>query len=102
MSEEKIEKAGKKGKGKKVSVWNWMGTLIVLAIPGVNLIALILFLIFAKAQAKRSYCIALLILWLLGIVLTIAAFLILPDQLAQLADFLRQTATEPVVSLPAL
>ena len=99
---EKAEKAGKKGKSKRVSVWNWMGTLLVMAIPGVNLIALILFLIFAKAQAKRSFCLALLILWLLGIVLTVAAFLIFPDQLAALADYLRQTATEPVVSLPPL
>ena len=92
--------AEKSGKNKKVSVWNWLGTLILMAIPGVNLIALILFLIFAKAQAKRSYCIAVLILWLLGVVLVAAAFLIFPDQLTQLADYMRQTANEPVVSLP--
>ena len=94
--------AEKNGKNKKVSVWNWMGTLILMAIPGVNLIALILFLIFAKAQAKRSYCIACLVLWLVGIALVCAAFLAFPEQLSQLADYLRQTANEPMVSLPGI
>ena len=94
------EKSGKSGKSKRVSVWNWMGTLILLAIPGVNLIALILFLIFAKAQAKRSFCVAWLILMLLIIVLTVAALLIFPQQLTDLATYLRGLAAEPVISLP--
>ena len=78
-----------KGKNKKVSVWNWLGTLILCSIPGVQLIALILFIIFAKAQSKRSFAIAMLVLDLLAIALVCAAFLVFPDQLAQLAADLR-------------
>ena len=92
--------AEKSGKSKRVSVWNWLGTLILMCIPGVNLIALILFLIFSKVQAKRNFCIAALILMLLGIALVCAAFLILPDQLAQLAQALREAAYDSMVSLP--
>ena len=96
-----MSSAEKSGKGRKVSVWNWLGTLILLGIPGVNLIALILFIIFSKAPAKRSFCIAALILMLLGFALVCAAFLILPDQLAQLAQALREAAYDSMVSLPS-
>ncbi len=84
-----MARAVSKSKYKKVSVWNWMGTLILCSIPGVNLIALILFIIFAKAQSKRSFAIAMLVLELICAALVIAAFLIFPDQLAQLAADLR-------------
>lgn len=84
-----MARAESKSKYKKVSVWNWMGTLILCAIPGVNLIALILFIIFAKAQSKRSFAIAMLVLELICAALIVAAFLIFPDQLAQLAADLR-------------
>ena len=90
----------KNNKNKKVSVWNWIGTMILMGIPGVNLISAILFLIFAKAQAKRSFCIAWLILSVLGIVLLCAAFLFLPDVMTAVADGLRAAVAEPVVSLP--
>lgn len=88
-----VEKSAKSSKGRKVSVWNWLGTLILLGIPGVNVIALILFLIFSKAQAKRSFCIAYLILGIVGILLVCAAFLIFPQQLSELADYLREAAS---------
>lgn len=76
-------------KYRKVSVLNWMGTLILSAIPGVNIIAMILFIIFAKAQAKRSYAIAMLVLMLLGAALFCAAFIIFEAEIAQFADTLR-------------
>ena len=82
-------RAENKSKYRKVSVWNWMGTLILCSIPGVNLIALILFIIFAKAQSKRSFAIAMLLLDLIVVALVVAAFLIFPDQLAQFAADLR-------------
>ena len=78
-----------KNKVKRVSVLNWMGTLIVCGIPGVNLIALILFIIFAKAQSKRSFAIACLLLWVLLIVAVCALFLLLPEKMADLAAMLR-------------
>lgn len=79
----------KSSKYRKVSVWNWMGTLIVCAIPGVNIIALILMIILAKAQAKRSFAIAWLLLTLLCAALICAAFLVFPQELAQFAAYLR-------------
>ena len=84
---------------RKVSVWNWLGTLILMGIPGVNVISAILFLIFGKAQAKRSFCIAWLILTVVGLVLLCAAFLLLPEVMAALSEELRVVA-DPIVSLP--
>ena len=84
---------------RKVSVWNWMGTLILCAIPGVNLIAVILFLIFAKAQAKRSFALAMLLLMLIFAALICAAFLVFPNEIAQFAAQLRN---EPKMLLPNL
>lgn len=76
-------------KGRKVSVWNWMGTLVLSAIPGVNIIAMILFIIFAKAPSKRSYAIAFLLLVLILALLGCAALIIFEQELALLADQLR-------------
>ena len=75
-----------------VSVWNWMGTLILYAIPGVNLLMLILTVIFAKAQPKRAFAIGALIIMAAGALLLAAAFLFLPDQMLQLAEWIRGTA----------
>ena len=74
---------------KKPSLLNWMGTLFLMTIPGVNLLALILFIIFAKTQAKRSFAIAGLLLTLLYAVLVCAAFMLFPDFFTKLADTLR-------------
>ena len=82
-------RADKTNKYRKVSVWNWMGTLIVCSIPGLNLIALILIIILAKAQAKRSFAIAMLLLWILLTALVFAAFLIFPEELSMFAASLR-------------
>lgn len=84
-----MARAEKSSKYRKVSVWNWMGTLILFNIPGVNIIALILTIILAKAQAKRSFAIAWLLLSLIGIALVCAAFLLLPEELSQIAAYLR-------------
>ena len=95
------EKNTKSNKNKKVSVWNWMGTIILMGIPGVNIIASILFIIFAKAQAKRSFCIAWLILAVVAFVLICAAFLFLPELMTAISEGLRTAAAAtPAVSLP--
>ena len=54
-----------KNKGKRISIWNWMGTLFLCCIPGVNLIALILFIVFGKTASKRGFATAALLLMLL-------------------------------------
>lgn len=84
-----MARSEKSVKSRKVSVWNWMGTLILCGIPGVNIVALILFIIFAKAPAKRSFAIASLILMAVALALVCAAFLIFPQELAQFAADLR-------------
>lgn len=84
-----MARSEKSMKYRKVSVWNWMGTLILLSIPGINIITLILTIILAKAQAKRSFAIAMLILMILGAALISAAFLIFPQALSELAAELR-------------
>ena len=78
-----------KTKTKKISILNWMGTLIVCGIPGVNLLALILFIIFAKNPSKRSFAIASLLLMILFTALAFAAFIVFDAQLSEFAAYLR-------------
>ena len=87
-------------KYRKVSVWNWMGTLIIMAIPGVNIIATILFIIFAKAQAKRSYAVANLILALVITALFCAAFIIFGQEIAAFTEYLRTNPVLDLISAP--
>ena len=77
-----------------------MGTLILYAIPGVNLIFLILSAIFAKSSAKRHFAIAGILLMVLCLILTCAAFAVFPDFFSRLADSIRQAGTIiPEISL---
>ena len=80
-----------KSSRKSPSVLNWMGTLILYAIPGVNLIFLVLSIIFAKTAAKRNFAIAGLILMVLSFVLTCAAFALFPDFFTRLAQTMRDS-----------
>ena len=73
----------KSGKNRP-SVLNWMGTLILYAIPGVNLIFLILSANFAKSGAKRNFAIAGILLAVLCLILTFAAFAVFPDYFTRL------------------
>ena len=77
---------------KQPSVLNWMGTLLLYGIPGVNLIFLILSAIFAKSSSKRSFAIAGILLILLCAILTFAAFAIFPDYFTRLTEAMRQAA----------
>lgn len=83
-----IEKKKEKGI-QKISIMNWIGTLIICSIPGINILAFLTYAIFSKAQAKRSFAIASLILIILLAAVICAVFLIFPEQLAQLASSLR-------------
>ena len=72
------------------SVLNWMGSLILYAIPGVNLIFLILSAIFAKSSGKRGFAIAGILLIVLCALLVFAAFAIFPDFFTRLTEAMRQ------------
>ena len=88
---------------KQPSVLNWMGSLILYSIPGVNLIFLILSAIFAKSTSKRSFAIAGILLIVLCALLTFIAFMIFPDFFTKLAEYMRQPVNPARVSevLPA-
>ena len=81
----------------RVSVLNWMGSLILYGIPGVNLIFLILTIIFAKSGSKRNFAIAGLLLMVLFAVLVCAAFAIFPDYFTTLGQNLRETGRVIVI-----
>ena len=87
----------KNGKNRP-SVLNWMGTLILYGIPGVNLIFLILTIIFAKSAAKRNFAIAALILMVLCAALIFAAFAVFPEYFMQLGQTLREQGR--IVQIP--
>ena len=87
----------KNGKNRP-SVLNWMGTLILCGIPRVNLIFLILSIIFAKTGAKRNFAIASLLLMVLWLVLTCAAFAIWPDFFLRVSQSMRDAGQ--AVSIP--
>ena len=84
-----MARAENKSKYKKVSVWNWLGTLILCSIPGVRVMAVSLFIICGKAQSKRGVAIAMLLLDVIAVALVVAAVLVFPDQLARFAADLR-------------
>lgn len=90
----------KKNRSNRVSVFNWIGTLLLSAIPGVNIIAWILMIVLCKRQAKRSFAIAALILVFLGIALYIAAFMFFGDQLVEFAKELLPAATVAPMPVP--
>ena len=80
------------------SVLNWMGTLLLYAIPGVNLIFLILSAIFARSSAKRNFAIAGILLMVLCAIIIFAAFAIFPDFFTQLGQSLREAGR--IVEIP--
>ena len=89
-----MAKTGKISK-RQPSILNWMGSLLLYSIPGVNLIFLILSAIFAKSTSKRSFAIAGILLFVLCAVLVFAAFAIFPDFFTKMTDTLRQAAAHP-------
>jgi len=83
------------------SVFNWMITLILYSIPGLNVLFLILSAIFAKSTAKRRFAIAAILLMLLGVALVIAAFVAFPEFFREVAEMLRESSNLPA-TLPEL
>jgi hypothetical protein len=88
-------------KSTTISVLNWMGTLLLCAIPGVNIVAMICFMIFAKTQSKRNFALALLLLTVIVLLLAVVLLLVLPTQVAELQSFLYEfAATTPATVAP--
>lgn len=85
MSEKK--KSRKDKDYKRVSVGGWMGTLVLSAIPAVNLILWIIWAFSAKKPSRKTFAIACLILTLICAAI-IAAVISLFGQ--QILDWARQ------------
>lgn len=75
-----------------VSVFNWMLTIILMLIPGVNALFVLLTLIFAKTPSKRNFAWAHLILTALVMVAIVTLLVLFPEEAAQLAEYLRTYA----------
>ena len=58
---------------KPVSVGGWLGTILLSAIPGLNILLWMIWAFFARKPSRRSFAIAMLILTVLFIVLTVVA-----------------------------
>ena len=74
----------------RVSVLNWMWTILLACIPGVNIIALFLLAFLSKKQPKRSFAVAALLLMLIVAILIFVAFLVFPAELLAFGDWLRE------------
>ena len=71
---------------KPVSIINWMLTIILSVIPGVNIISFIAMMIFAQNRSKKTYAAAAFILCVLLVVLVIAAFLFFGNEIVELVS----------------
>jgi Na+/melibiose symporter-like transporter len=85
------------GRRSVVSVMNWIGTLIVLAIPVVNIIMMVVWAITCKRASKRNFCIALLILTLVAAALVFAAVALYGDVIAAWVELLDARMAQPMV-----
>jgi len=79
-------------KAPRISVLNWMGTLLLCAVPGVNILFILLTIIFAKSPSKKNFAWALLLWTVLLCAAAAALLLIFPEQSAEVANMLREYA----------
>ena len=67
--------------GKSVSVWNWIGTLQLAAIPVVNLITMIVLIIKARTRTRRNFAIAALALEIFFLLLFAAGLVFFGEEI---------------------
>lgn len=85
----------------KVSVFNWMWTLLLCSIPGVNVLAILCFMFFAKNPSKKSFAVAVFLWSLIAVIAAALLLFFLPEQSAELAEMLRQLAAQQPAVIPA-
>lgn len=68
-------------KNPDVSIGNWFGSKLLLAIPGVHLIMLIVWAITCKRKSKRSYAIASLLWELVFLIVLVAVVMLFGKQI---------------------
>lgn len=67
--------------GKSVSVWNWIGTLLLAAIPVVNLITMVVLIIKARTRTRRNFAIAALALEIFFLLLFAAGLVFFGEEI---------------------
>ncbi|HIS91491.1 MAG TPA: hypothetical protein IAA84_00560 [Candidatus Alectryocaccomicrobium excrementavium] len=67
--------------GKSVSVWNWIGTLLLAAIPVVNIITMIVLIVRARTRTRRNFAIAALALEVFFLLLFAAALVFFGEEI---------------------
>lgn len=67
--------------GKSVSVWNWIGTLLLAAIPVVNLITMIVLIIKARTRTRRNFAVAALALEIFFLLLFAAGLVFFGEEI---------------------
>ncbi len=80
MREEPVHMAREKT-GKSVSVWNWIGTLLLAAIPVVNIITMIVLIVRARTRTRRNFAIAALALEVFFLLLFAAALVFFGEEI---------------------
>ncbi len=80
------------GRKRGISLLNWLGTLLLCAIPGVNIITLIVTAFAAKSRSKRNFAVAGIILIVVCAILAFAAFAIWGDEIAAWAHSLNASS----------
>jgi len=82
-------------KKKGISILNWMGTMVLCAIPGVNILAMALMAGLAKSRSKRSFAGAFLILQAVIFVAVVTAFMVFGDELVEFSrNLLKEGAVQ--------
>lgn len=81
-----------KAKRSRVSFLNWMITLLLCAIPGVNIITAICFLIFGKEPSKKTFAAAVLVWNILIAIACIVLLIVMPETLIALSTLMKVTA----------
>ena len=85
----------------EVSVLGWIGTLILSAIPVVNIVLWIVWTITGKRTAKRNFSIAMLILTAVSALLIVLACAFFGEQIANFCKELNARALAELSRLPA-
>ena len=67
--------------GKSVSVWNWIGTLLLAAIPVVDIITMIVLIVRARTRTRRNFAIAALALEVFFLLLFAAALVFFGEEI---------------------
>ena len=80
-----MSRSEERSRRKPISIINWMLTILLSIIPGVNIIGFIAMMIFSKSRSKKNFAAASLILIVLAAVLFVAAFVVFGDEIVEFA-----------------